>query len=1354
MQARIVGVLWVAAVLAQAGFGKTVGIHKDARALATDGMLQTLQEAGWQTVTLDDKALTNETALAGVDVILFTGGWGQYYFPKYTARRSLTQFVAGGKGILATGFRSGYVRSASRPLFPQVGATYNRVNGSFISGFGDSELAQAIEQPFSPGGWDHMPVKVGAEGKVFAMCGGDPVGVSGEPYGGRYVAFGAFVGSGAVSNALAGPERQMLLTILDWLASAPKRDAVAVAKAQAQAELDLLRREALWDWTLNERGPGMGVGVIPDGRIRRAIPLESRLYTLRDMGRQLSGAGRARADEAAVELEKAVATLDARFQKAMTETAARIGRMTIDELIVENPYLNPSNVLMRIAAATDKTAAEIGEAKAAVSRSRSANPIDHGTRAMTFFFHGREAREALMPEAQLAEHVNRAEKAIAELRPLVKAAKAGRLARERQADAVRIPELIKNLSSTDVTVRQEAALELGRIGDPKSASALIEALADADEQVRINAILALGWMQAKEAVPALITLAEGQDVRMKRRAVQALGQIGDTRAVKPLLARVADSDTYTMENAILALGWLKAKEAVPELLAIVTTGDKKNWLQRKRMLAAIRSLGNIGDSAALPALETIRDTANDFPSKGHVFGNQAAFAGTKASNIYSTDKSLGLQGHAELALELINAGGLAKPGIAQADFLASQDRFYAVRKRFNALAGRPDFARKIGFKEDWPSFLPYLKEAGFTGVHNAWGMNGVDPVKFFEVIQRAGELDLLWLDVLPLVGMTEIEKPAGDLILQRYQNEPAFAGFWSEEWYPQVGAAPGEFEAWFQAKYGKDPRQQYGLPADYVVSAKMADGPLKTEFAQFCGEKMIAAWRESQEWMHGMRKSCAYTFSISHRIFVKYIGVTGPVGGAVDAPGPEAYQSFGRDNAFMLEMHKDGEARPVMGEYYNWYSPSAAHEVRGFAQHLMHGECFYNFALEQVFKYPLWYNWTWDNTRWDNARTIFQKAARIKEYLEVPASAANVAQLCSEMTALHFNDSSPLGARWYQQQASLWTALQQSQIPADVIWTETLTADKLARYRAIVMTDAKILTDAQTGLLREWVKQGGVLIAGGSSSLFDFLPAVRENYRLADVFGVDYAGFAGVTDPALNDTLCFQLKAPPLPVEAGMALPAVRNHVHREVKPVRSIGTYTVTGGAALPGLAPGAVCEYDMPLGYDKVKPTTAETLAAFANGDPAVLLNKVGTGLCYFWTPIYPGLCHVASEWENDANRKDFWPNAREILAAMVKGGLAHQQANLPVEVAGVGVETEVTVRQQPDRNRMMVHLLNYDSRLDMVKSPRLTVHPPAGKTVKRIFYPDTDTPVAFTTTDTGVTAALRDYQVHDMVVVEWEN
>jgi hypothetical protein len=504
-----------------------------------------------------------------------------------------------------------------------------------------------------------------------------------------------------------------------------------------------------------------------------------------------------------------------------------------------------------------------------------------------------------------------------------------------------------------------------------------------------------------------------------------------------------------------------------------------------------------------------------------------------------------------------------------------------------------------------------------------------------------------------------------------------------------------------------------------------------------------------------VRKGCAFTFSISHRHISTYPGVTALAGSVIDANGPETYQCFGRDNAFMMEQHKDGEARPVMCEFYNWYTPSPAHEIRGFAQHLMHGECFYNFALEHIFKYSTAYNWTWDASRWDSLGKVYRKARKIREYLTVPRSAANVALVASEMTACRFGTrSSSLGCRWYQNQCALWTALQQSQIPADVIWAETLTAEKLARYRVLVLSDARMLSAGQQALIRRWVEDGGTLIATGATSLYDETPAPQANYGLADVFGVSYAGLSSIPSPDNADTFCFVHDQPPLPVQSGLTPESVQDYVHRDVKPLKSLATYTVSEKAAahLPGMTAGTRCEYDLPLGYERVKNVSAVTLATFANGDPALAVNKAGKGVCYFWTLLSPGLCHVTSGWEMDSNNKDFWPNVRELLAAMVKGGLAHQQASLPVEVTGVSKEVEVTVRQQPEHSRWMVHLLDYDPKSVGVKGALMTVHPPEGWTVKRLFYPDTGTEIAFAAVESGVTAGLREFQVHDMAVVEW--
>ena len=1322
---RINSCMMIVLLAGGTAWGETVGIWKDARSYITDGMLKTLTDDGWQTVILQGKDLSNEAKLAGLDVLFLPGGWNAYWFADFNARRAMIKFVASGKGILAGAFRSGYVRTANRPLLPQVGATYNRVNGPWISAFGDSDLSKAIDQPFCPGGWDHLVVKVGPLGKVFATSGEDPVGVYGDVHGGRYLIFGGFIGMDAKTEPMQGTPRQALLKMLEWLAAAPKVSDADKARHQAQADLEFLRRERLWDWTLNERGPDRGCGLIPSVRDRLAVSMESRQYALEYMSQFLSGD---QLDAARVErdaLKKEIAILDSNTKKAVADAATRIGRLSAKELLADKP-----------ADARDTM------------------------------------RESLFATTRLAENKKRAEAVIDELLPLVKAAKAKRLAREHEGDLARIPALIKNTSSADVTIRRKAALELGRIGEPKCARPLIKLLKDANERVRVNAILGLGWLQSKKAVRGLRKLTESDDMVMRRRAVQALGQIGDAKAAKALIARLADPDLYTAENAILALGWLKAKPAAAPLLKIVSELDPKDRRQRRLALAAIRALGHIGDATALPALEKLEKDLDDFPWSRRGRKN--------ITNVYSTAQSLGLKGHAALAIAEITAGGRAEVGVRQAEFLAAKDKFYGLTRRFNALAGRVSILRNINFADDHAALWPYLWQAGFTGVHQAWGeQDYLDPEKYVELVQAAGDFDLLWIDIMPAggnafggrqvsagYGTHGVEKPGADLVLLKYQDVPAFHGFWWEETYPDMGVPGAEFEAWLKKRHGAEFRKKLEVPTDFDIAGtdwstlSKTEYPqtLKVEFLYCAGDRLLDSWQETQDWLHGVRKGCAFTYSVSTAQPSKYPGVAGKAGAVIDVNGPETYQCFGRFNSFFMEMFKDGEARPAMSEFYNWYSPSPAHDIRGFAQHLMHGECFYNFHLAHIFEQQPYDLWSWDASRWDNAAKVFQKARNIREYLAVPESAANVGLVISELSILSFDPINlyvgGLGQGWMQHQSGLWTALNQSHVPTDVLWAETLTPGKLNRYRVLVLSDARIVTEKQATMLRGWVKAGGTLVTSGTASLFDDWGRKQKNYRLTDILGASYAGHGAVSDTSRIDTYYWKRGSAPLPVVPGLNPANLKNYIHRQIKPVKSIGIYTVADktGEYLPGIGAGTTCEYDMPLGYDRTKPTTAEVLATFANGDPALTVNKVGKGLCYFWTPLYPGLCHVTSDWEMFPNALAFWPNVRELLAAMIKGGLANQQAALPVEVSGVSKEVEITVRQQPENSRWMIHLLDYDTKSAGVKGATLFVNPPAGKTVKRMFYPDTNTEVTFSPAESGAHARLRDFEVHDMVVIEW--
>ena len=79
-----------------------------------------------------------------------------------------------------------------------------------------------------------------------------------------------------------------------------------------------------------------------------------------------------------------------------------------------------------------------------------------------------------------------------------------------------------------------------------------------------------------------------------------------------------------------------------------------------------------------------------------------------------------------------------------------------------------------------------------------------------------------------------------------------------------------------------------------------------------------------------------------------------------------------------------------------------------------------------------------------------------------------------------------------------------SGIPYDIVNEENL--DSLAKYKTIVIPNAACLNAASVTALREYVKQGGILIADGETSLYDENLKRYENFSLSDVFGLDFSG--------------------------------------------------------------------------------------------------------------------------------------------------------------------------------------------------------------------------------------------------------
>ena len=76
--------------------------------------------------------------------------------------------------------------------------------------------------------------------------------------------------------------------------------------------------------------------------------------------------------------------------------------------------------------------------------------------------------------------------------------------------------------------------------------------------------------------------------------------------------------------------------------------------------------------------------------------------------------------------------------------------------------------------------------------------------------------------------------------------------------------------------------------------------------------------------------------------------------------------------------------------------------------------------------------------------------------------------------------------------------------PVESLAEFRLTPDELGKFEVLVLPEVKVLSDEQAGVIRDWVKQGGTLVASFKCGLRDENRKTRSDFALADVLGVKY----------------------------------------------------------------------------------------------------------------------------------------------------------------------------------------------------------------------------------------------------------
>ena len=357
---------------------------------------------------------------------------------------------------------------------------------------------------------------------------------------------------------------------------------------------------------------------------------------------------------------------------------------------------------------------------------------------------------------------------------------------------------------------------------------------------------------------------------------------------------------------------------------------------------------------------------------------------------------------------------------------------------------------------------------------------------------------------------------------------------------------------------------------------------------------------------------------------------------------------------------------------------------------------------------------------------LYQWHAAHERYLRNEWPLARVALLQSDQTET-FHAGAAQGDRAADHVMGMYHALVEGRVPFEMVHEAYLTPDRLDAFKLLILSDAAALSDAQCEAVRAFVGRGGSVLATFASSLYDEGGRRRDNFGLADLFGVSFGG--RIDGPMQNSYLA--LDPDPAtgrrhPVLDGLAdTPRIINGVFR----------IQVTPTMAFPSPVTLIPTYPDLPMEhvFPRIERTDTRELYLRDLGP-----NRVA----------YVPWDITRTFWEVMA------PDHGRLLRNLVAWTMNEPP---PVEVTGQGL-LDVTAWRQ--RTSMTVHLVNLTNPM-MMKGPlRETL--PVGPLTVRVRLPQGVRPgrvqlltagaTPRTTTAGGVlTVTVPSVELHEIVAID---
>lgn len=374
---------------------------------------------------------------------------------------------------------------------------------------------------------------------------------------------------------------------------------------------------------------------------------------------------------------------------------------------------------------------------------------------------------------------------------------------------------------------------------------------------------------------------------------------------------------------------------------------------------------------------------------------------------------------------------------------------------------------------------------------------------------------------------------------------------------------------------------------------------------------------------------------------------------------------------------------------------------------------------------------TVNDPRWlQPVEEIYQWCYRHEKYLRNVRPLARVAMVYSQQTSWFYSGdrsirdvvTGPIDG-WYQ-------ALIEARVPFELVHEGLLDEEHLNPFHTLILPNLACLSDTQCARLRAFVERGGRVIATLETSLYDERGRLREDFGLADLFGVSVAG--GLEGPMRNSYLQLEHDAAPgHPLLAGLEdAPRIINGVHRMlVAPRADFARSPLTLIPSYP----------DLPM--EKV------FMRGPSPGTPEIFLREVGPNggrVAYF-------------PWDIDRSFWEFLTVDHFKLLRNVVHWAAPEPP--PVKVTGPGM-FDVTVWQQA--SSLTVHLVNLTNPM-MLKGPvrelipsseqHVRVRLPAGLRPRSVHLLSDDRQSEFVINGDTIELTVPSILAHEVVAIDLE-